>query len=54
VNPIADCALDFKTGFGKVKMKRPDLELEAASKLIFGKGNIKTTAKSGYADVIIR
>ena len=54
MNPIADCALDFKTGFGKVKMKRPDLELEAASKLIFGKGNIKITAKSGYGDVIIR
>jgi hypothetical protein len=54
MNPIADCVLDFKTGFGKVKIKRTDFELEAASKLIFGKGNIKIIAKSGYGDVIIR
>lgn len=54
MNPTADCMLDLKTGFGKVKMKRTDLELDAATKLIFGKGNIKITAKSGYGDVIIR
>ena len=54
MNPIADCELDLKTGYGKVKIKRTDLKLEAASKLIFGVGKIKFTAKSGYGDVIIK
>jgi DUF4097 and DUF4098 domain-containing protein YvlB len=54
MNPISDCKVDLKTGYGKVKIKRTDLELEAGSKLIFGKGDIQFTAKSGYGDVTIR
>ncbi len=54
MNPITDCELDLKTGYGKVKIKRTDLKLEAGTKLIFGVGKIKLTAKSGYGDVIIR
>jgi hypothetical protein len=54
INPIADCDLDLKTGYGKVKIKRTDLKLEAGTKLIFGAGKIKLTVKSGYGDVIIR
>lgn len=54
MNPITDCELDLKTGYGKVKIKRTDLKLEAGNKLIFGVGKIKLTAKSGYGDVIIR
>jgi membrane-associated protease RseP (regulator of RpoE activity) len=38
----------------KIKIKRTDLKLESATKLIFGVGKIKLTAKSGYGDVIIR
>ena len=54
MNSITDCELDLKTGYGKVKIKRTDLKLEAGTKLIFGVGKIKLTAKSGYGDVIIR
>ena len=54
INPIADCVLDLKTGYGKVKIKRTDLKLESGTKLIFGIGKIKLTAKSGFGDVIIR
>jgi hypothetical protein len=54
INPITDCDLDLKTGYGKVKIKRTDLKLEAGTKLIFGAGKIKLTVKSGYGDVIIR
>ena len=54
MNSIKDCELDLKTGYGKVKIKRTDLKLEAGNKLIFGVGKIKLTAKSGYGDVIIR
>ena len=54
INPIVDCKLDLKTGYGKVKIKRTDLELEAGSKLIFGSGNIKITGRSGFGDVIIK
>ena len=54
MNSITDCELDLKTGYGKVKIKRTDLKLEAGNKLIFGVGKIKLTAKSGYGDVIIR
>ena len=54
MNPIADCGLDLKTGYGKVKIKRTDFKLEADTKMIFGVGKIKLTAKSGYGDVIIR
>jgi hypothetical protein len=54
MNPITDCELDLKTGYGKVKIKRTDLKLEAGTKFIFGAGKIKLTAKSGYGDVIIR
>jgi len=54
MNPITDCELDLKTGYGKVKIKRTDLKLEAGTKLIFGVGKIKLTVKSGYGDVIIR
>ena len=54
MNPITDCELDLKTGYGKVKIKRTDLKLEAGTKMIFGVGKIKITAKSGYGDVIIR
>jgi len=54
MNPISDCELDLKTGYGKVKTKRTDLKLEASTKLIFGAGKIKLTVKSGYGDVIIR
>ncbi len=53
-NPITDCQIDLKTGFGKIKMKRTDLELESASKLIFGNGTILIKAKSGYGDIIVR
>jgi hypothetical protein len=53
MNHITDCKLDLKTGYGKVKIKRTDLQLDAASKLILGSGNIKITAKSGYGDVTI-
>ncbi len=54
MNPITDCELDLKTGYGKVKINRTDLKLEAGTKLIFGAGKIKLTVKSGYGDVIIR
>ena len=54
MNPIADCELDLKTGYGKVKIKRTDLKVESATKLIFGVGKIKLTVKSGYGNVIIR
>lgn len=54
MNPISDCELDLKTGYGKVKTKRTDLKLEAGTKLIYGAGKIKLTAKSGYGDVIIK
>ena len=54
MNPITDCELDLKTGYGKVKIKRTDLKLEAGTKFIFGAGKIMLTAKSGYGDVIIR
>ena len=53
-NPITNCQIDLKTGFGKIKMKRTDLELESASKLIFGNGTIIIKAKSGYGDIIVR
>jgi hypothetical protein len=53
-NPITDCQIDLKTGFGKIKMKRTDLEIESASKLIFGNGKILIKAKSGYGDIIVR
>jgi hypothetical protein len=53
-NPITDCQIDLKTGFGKIKMKKIDLELESASKLTFGNGTILIKAKSGYGDIILR
>jgi len=53
-NPITDCQIDLKTGFGKIKMKRIDLELESASKLTFGNGTILIKAKSGFGDIILR
>jgi len=53
-NSITDCQIDLKTGFGKIKMKRIDLELESASKLTFGNGTILIKAKSGFGDIILR
>ena len=54
LNPVSACKLDLKTGFGKIKIKRNDLEIESGSKLIFGTGNFIISAKSGYGDIIIK
>ncbi len=53
-NPTAECRFDLKTGFGKVKMKRADMELDASGKLVFGTGSVLLSAKSGMGDIIIR
>jgi hypothetical protein len=53
-NPVAECRFDLKTGYGKVQMKRADMELDASGKLVFGTGNILLSARSGMGDILIR
>lgn len=53
-NHVAECRFDLKTGYGKVQMKRADMELDASGKLVFGTGNIVLSAKSGMGDIFIR
>jgi hypothetical protein len=53
-NPISDCKLELKTGYGKIKVKRNDLEIESTKKLIFGTGRVKISAATSYGNVNIK
>ncbi|NDF98270.1 MAG: hypothetical protein EB101_04960 [Chitinophagia bacterium] len=53
-NPISDCKLELKTGYGKIKVKRNDLEIESTKKLIFGTGRVKISAATSYGNVILK
>jgi hypothetical protein len=53
-NPISDCKLELKTSYGKLKIKRNDLEIESAKRLTFGTGQVKVIATTSYGNVIVK
>jgi DUF4097 and DUF4098 domain-containing protein YvlB len=53
-NPISDSKLELKTGYGRLKVKRSDLEMDSKKSFNFGNGRLKITAISGNGDVIIK
>jgi hypothetical protein len=53
-NPISDCKLDLKTGYGRIRVDRRDLEMESSKRLTLGKGPTKVFATANFGDVFIK
>jgi len=53
LNGEDSCQLNLRTGFGKIRVKGNELDLESLKKIQFGKGPLSISAASSYGDVKI-